>query len=226
MRQQFRFNTPPYVLRKSELYRLWKERLFRELTQMGLIDLVDDTAPKIQRDLRQLKVSRDMTMNIIISRLDQDHHRVVQGQTDPKIVISMLDAFRQPKTHSNEMMLLRKLNSLQYTREKYENKPEMFIHEFEDLVMQLENVGEMFTDERKKKAFIMAVDMAHPEIKRELHLTQGRMKYNQCKLIFLEEEATLCEQVAHKDSKEEDTSKAMFAGHRGQRRDGPVKSQQ
>src|SRR6266576_4698446 len=76
MRQQFRFNTPPYVLRKSELYRLWKERLFRELTQMGLIDLVDDTAPKIQRDLRQLKVSRDMTMNIIISRLDQDHHRV------------------------------------------------------------------------------------------------------------------------------------------------------
>ena len=131
-----RFQTPPYVLSDQVLFRNWLTRIKSELEAYELSYVIDTKipAPSTSEELKNRRTS--MVRNIILSRLDEKHLRLVEGECDPLKLIEKLATHREAKTMAGEYASYRELHNMVYDARK--TSAQDFLLQFNNLLFKVE----------------------------------------------------------------------------------------
>ncbi|XP_065221217.1 uncharacterized protein LOC135846185 [Planococcus citri] len=217
-RSFLKFNTPTSgsVLTKNTNYDLWKSRFLFELKAQGAQYLLDKLI-KQKKTKDEREADEAAALRALIDRLDETHHRMIQGENTVEAALQKLDSNRAPKGVLTTTTLWEQLYSIKY-RVGEETAPEFMVR-FENLVKQIDDAvvntpgsatteKETVTDIEKKRILMLAIGTSSQHLQtREAAkqmLNDGKgMTFLEMKTYFLSDEQqnnTLKEKETHSDA--------------------------
>lgn len=187
--QPTRFQTPPYKLTEQVLFRSWLTRLRSELEAYDLLDVLESTNASVPSYTEAEMLQRKSNVrNIILSRLDEKHLKIVEGERDPKRIIKRLEAHRESKTMVGELAYFKELHTMTFDPRK--ESIQDFLLNVNNLLAKVEEVDkEPYSDSRKKKILMLAVADTFPELIVIDRAQEGTMSFERAQQILLEEAA-------------------------------------
>lgn len=192
-----------YVLAQKTEYRLWWDNLKSELSNCGLLDVIDTEAVEKDYSLKERVKRENILRGIIVHRLDEHYHKQVLNIKDPRRILKHLTEQRKIQSNITHTAIRQRMWKLQmHSREKvfdYFEKFDSIVREYETM----ERAPEIPENELRS-IFYNGIIYAIPEIKQAdlLYKMQNEieMPMRKLRMYMLQVEASRKEYQAMNDT--------------------------
>ncbi|XP_023246590.1 uncharacterized protein LOC111643273 [Copidosoma floridanum] len=154
-----------YKLTQKGSFTLWLDSLTSELRTIDYIDVLKNSCDLEETyGFSESNKRKMLVKELIISHLDEHHHKKVINISEPKDIISKIKEFRLAETNVTASSVKARLYNLKI---KTNESASEFIDRFDTVVTEYENYGDMvpLSEEEKRSAFYHAVSERYKEIR-------------------------------------------------------------
>lgn len=184
----------PFKLKEKTNFDIWLKVLRSEFQSFDYEYLLDSNYKRpdtISSDEENKRIG--FAKSFILTRVE-DNLKGMIIDLPPHVMIKKLIGLKSPKMLSLRFAIERNWNSLTFQKDT-ESGIE-FINRFDDLVRDLQKQGETISERELKENFLMATEIACPEITRKFDASRGELTIDELKSFLVNEEAR------HKEAKE------------------------
>ncbi|EFA12588.1 hypothetical protein TcasGA2_TC001827 [Tribolium castaneum] len=165
-------------------FNLWLDYLRSELQSNDLLNVIDSDLKSVKSNSEQTVLKRNaLVRDIIINHLDEDCHKRILNEKEPKEILKKLRMFKKGETNVTHTSVTARLYQIKIGKKE---KVVDFCERFNSIVSEYESSEDAvpLTEQGKRSSFFQAVSPAVPELRNADLIRRQRNELRRNKIIF------------------------------------------